>query len=131
MAGIGNVYKSEVLFNCRISPFTPVGALTDDELTCLIATGRKFLLANVHTSLAPMTTYGGYQRTTTGTRQCERAAVGLRPRGPAVPALPDADQAEEARGRGAAHLLVPEVPAGETGEPVNERLENERTASGE
>ena len=66
MAGIGNVYKAEVLFSCGINPFTPVAALTDRELTGVIATGRKFLLANVRTSLAPMTTYGGYQRTTTG-----------------------------------------------------------------
>lgn len=66
MAGIGNVYKSEVLFSCGINPFTSVAALGDDRLTCLIATGRKFLLANVHTSLAPMTTYAGHQRNTTG-----------------------------------------------------------------
>ena len=66
MAGIGNVYKSEVLFSCGINPFTPVAGLSDDRLTRLIATGRKFLLANVHTSLAPMTTYAGYQRNTTG-----------------------------------------------------------------
>src|SRR5262245_31513459 len=66
MAGIGNVYKSEVLFSCGINPFTPVAALTDNELTGLIATGRKLMLANVHTSLAPMTTYAGYQRNTTG-----------------------------------------------------------------
>jgi endonuclease-8 len=66
MAGIGNVYKSEVLFSCGISPFTPVGALSHEELTSLIATGRKLLLANVHTALAPMTTYTGYRRNTTG-----------------------------------------------------------------
>ena len=24
MAGVGNVYKSEVLFACRVNPFTPV-----------------------------------------------------------------------------------------------------------
>jgi endonuclease-8 len=66
MAGIGNVYKSEVLFSCGISPFTPVAGLTDDELASLVATGRKLLLANVQTSLAPMTTYAGYQRNTTG-----------------------------------------------------------------
>jgi endonuclease-8 len=41
MAGIGNVYKSEVLFSCGINPFTPVAGLSDDRLTCLIATGRK------------------------------------------------------------------------------------------
>jgi endonuclease-8 len=66
MAGIGNVYKSEVLFSCGINPFTPVARLTDDELGRLIATGRKLLLANVQTTLAAMTTYAGYQRNTTG-----------------------------------------------------------------
>jgi hypothetical protein len=76
-------------------------------LTCLIATGRKFLLANVHTSLAPMTTYAGYQRNTTGRDNGERAVVGLRPRGSAVPPLPDAHQAEETRGRGALTYWCP------------------------
>jgi endonuclease VIII len=66
MAGIGNVYKSEVLFSCGVNPFTPVAALTDQELTGVIATGRKLLLANVHTPLAPMTTYSGYRRNATG-----------------------------------------------------------------
>ena len=112
MAGIGNVYKSEVLFACGVNPFTPVAGLSDDRLTCLIATGRKFLLANVHTSLAPMTTYAGYQRNTTGRDNAsERLWVYGRVRS-SVPPLPDAHQAEETRGRGAAHLLVPEVPGG-------------------
>jgi endonuclease-8 len=66
MAGIGNVYKSEVLFSCGINPFSPIARLTDDEMASLIAAGRRFLLANVHTPLRPMTTYAGYQRNTTG-----------------------------------------------------------------
>ena len=106
MAGIGNVYKSEVLFAVASTPSRP-SERSGRGLTCLIATGRKFLLANVHTSLAPMTTYAGYQRTHDGTRQCERAAVGLRPRRPTVPPLPDADQAEETRGRGALTYWCP------------------------
>jgi endonuclease-8 len=64
MAGIGNVYKSEVLFACRINPFVAVGDLELDALRCLITTARRLLLANVHASLAPMTTYAGYRRTT-------------------------------------------------------------------
>jgi endonuclease-8 len=64
MAGIGNVYKSEVLFTCRVNPFTPVSGVSDDDLRCLIGTARKFLLANVHSGLAPMTTYTGFRRTT-------------------------------------------------------------------
>ena len=64
IAGIGNVYKSEVLFTCGIDPFARVDTLDDEALKCLIATGRRFLLANVHTALAPMTTYTGFRRTT-------------------------------------------------------------------
>ena len=64
LAGIGNVYKSEVLFMCRIHPFAEVRALSDENLRCLLSTGRKLLLANVSTSLPPMTTYTGFRRTT-------------------------------------------------------------------
>jgi endonuclease VIII len=64
LAGLGNVYKSEVLFICRIDPFARVGVLDDERLACVIDTGRKLLLTNVSTGLAPMTTYAGYRRTT-------------------------------------------------------------------
>jgi endonuclease-8 len=64
MAGIGNVYKSEVLFACGVHPFATVGSLGADALRCLIETARRYLLANVRPSLAPMTTYTG--RRTTG-----------------------------------------------------------------
>lgn len=72
MAGIGNVYKSEVLFACRVNPFTLVGALDDESVRCLVATGRKFLLANVRGDLAPMTTYTGFRRTTGRDNPSER-----------------------------------------------------------
>jgi endonuclease-8 len=64
MAGVGNVYKSEVLFACRVNPFTPVADIPDDDLTKLVETARRLLLANVSTGLAPMTTYTGFRRTT-------------------------------------------------------------------
>ena len=64
LAGIGNVYKSEVLFACRISPFANVATLSDDEIACLVSTARRFLKANVTDNLAPMTTYTGFRRTT-------------------------------------------------------------------
>jgi endonuclease-8 len=75
IAGIGNVYKSEVLFACRINPFVRVGDLHLDALKCLIATARRLLLANVHSSLAPMTTYTGYRRTTGRDNPSERLWV--------------------------------------------------------
>ena len=64
VAGIGNVYKSEVLFACGVNPFTHVGDLGQDRIACLIDTALKFLRTNVSGTLAPMTTYGGYRRTT-------------------------------------------------------------------
>jgi endonuclease-8 len=64
VSGIGNVYKSEVLFACRVSPFLTVGQLDPRQIECLIDTARRFLRVNVSTALAPMTTYAGYRRTT-------------------------------------------------------------------
>lgn len=64
MAGIGNVYKSEVLFACRVHPFSLVRALTDQQISCLITTARTFLRANVSEGLAAMTTYLGFRKTT-------------------------------------------------------------------
>lgn len=75
LAGIGNVYKSEILFACRVSPFAKVEALTDDQVSCLVSTGRRFLLANVSDKLAPMTTYSGFRRTTRRANPKERLWV--------------------------------------------------------
>lgn len=46
LAGIGNVYKSEVLFIERVDPFAPVGALDDATLARLIVRARTLLVAN-------------------------------------------------------------------------------------
>ena len=46
MAGVGNVYKSEVLFIRRISPFRPVAELTDADLVGLVAESHKLLVLN-------------------------------------------------------------------------------------
>ena len=64
LAGIGNVYKSEVLFICRVNPFRRVRELDDEVLGRLIETARTLLAANVTERLAPMTTYTGFRRTT-------------------------------------------------------------------
>ena len=75
MAGVGNVYKSEVLFACGVNPFTLVADVTDDELRRLIDTARRLLLVNVNSGLAPMTTYTGYRRTTRRNDPAERLCV--------------------------------------------------------
>lgn len=47
LAGIGNVYKSEVLFCERTHPWTDVAALDDARLGALVATARRLLHANL------------------------------------------------------------------------------------
>jgi endonuclease VIII len=44
--GVGNVYKSETLWMCELHPFTPVGALDDDQRRRLIETAARLLRAN-------------------------------------------------------------------------------------
>jgi endonuclease-8 len=85
IAGIGNVYKSEVLFACRVNPFVRVKDLDDRAIACLLETARKFLLANVSEKLAAagaMTTYLGYRRTTRRDDPAERLWVYARARLP-------------------------------------------------
>jgi len=65
LAGIGNVYKSEIAFACGLSPFRPIRSLGDDNFHCLVRTARKLLKANVgETSGGHIVTYTGFRRTT-------------------------------------------------------------------
>jgi endonuclease-8 len=64
ISGLGNVYKSELLFMCGVNPFVPVREISEAKLAELVATARRVLAANVLDGLAPMTTYTGYRRTT-------------------------------------------------------------------
>jgi endonuclease-8 len=49
-AGVGNVYKSEVCFACRVDPNTPVAALDDRTRRELFETAARLLRANLTTS---------------------------------------------------------------------------------
>jgi endonuclease-8 len=76
MAGLGNVFKSEVCFACGVNPFRKVDSLSADELTCLVDTARKFLMANVaETSGDRIVTYAGMRRTTGRANREERLFV--------------------------------------------------------
>jgi endonuclease VIII len=66
VAGIGNVYRSEVLFMERVDPFAAVADLADDTLRGLILRARELLGANL----------GGWARTTTTRRAAEAARSG-------------------------------------------------------
>jgi endonuclease-8 len=46
MAGVGNVFKSEILFFESVNPWTPVAALDDEKLRSIVATAQRLLLMN-------------------------------------------------------------------------------------
>jgi endonuclease-8 len=65
MAGVGNVFKSEVLFVCEVYPFVRISLLTDAQLARVISTSRKLLQANAGSSSGNLiSTYTGFRRTT-------------------------------------------------------------------
>jgi endonuclease VIII len=65
MAGLGNVYKSEVLFACGVHPFRRVNTLTGAEVDCILERARRFLEANAKDGgEGGMVTYTGLRRTT-------------------------------------------------------------------
>jgi endonuclease-8 len=47
LAGIGNIWKSETLFACRVSPFILVESIDDAKLREIITTARKLLRRSV------------------------------------------------------------------------------------
>ena len=66
LAGIGNVFKSEICFVQGMHPFRAVGTLTRDEATATIATAQKLLKANVLEDSGDLiVTFRGQQRRTT------------------------------------------------------------------
>ena len=49
-AGIGNVYKSEALWACRVSPFTPIEHIAEEQRHALFNTAGRQLRANLQTT---------------------------------------------------------------------------------
>ena len=47
IAGLGNVWKSELCFTLRLDPFAPVGAHTESELTSLLSLARTQMVQTV------------------------------------------------------------------------------------
>ena len=82
MAGIGNVYKSEVAFLEGLDPWAPVRAFEDEELRTVLSTARRLLHVNTRGG-ARVTTGSGargealwvYGR---GGRPCRRCATPVR-----------------------------------------------------
>jgi len=65
IAGIGNVYKSEILFAGRTNPFARVSELTRADVARLVDIAVRFMRANVaDRSSGAIETYRGLRRTT-------------------------------------------------------------------
>jgi endonuclease VIII len=76
IAGIGNIYKSEILFAARVSPFAHVASLGDETLERIVALAVRFMRANVTDgSTAAIVTYTGFRRTTSRADPSERLWV--------------------------------------------------------
>jgi endonuclease-8 len=76
MAGLGNVYKSEICFAAQVNPFRKVATLTEQEIDCILDTSRKFLAANVADGAdGSIVTYSGPRRTTGAANQSDRLWV--------------------------------------------------------
>lgn len=66
-AGLGNVYKSELLFLFGLHPTTCAGDITDAAWTDIYTRGRQLMLQNL----------GGWPRTTTYDRSQDPAGLGM------------------------------------------------------
>ena len=73
-AGIGNVYKSEVLWALRVSPFSPLSDIDDDTLRGLYDRASRLLRANLHTNRR-VTVPGGLAVYDRAGRPCRRCAT--------------------------------------------------------
>jgi endonuclease-8 len=76
MAGIGNAFKSEICFACRVNPFRKVATLRTKEVECLLDTAKRFLAANVVDGAGDgIVTYTGLRRTTGSNNPASRLWV--------------------------------------------------------
>jgi endonuclease-8 len=65
VAGIGNVFKSEICFACGVNPFAKVSDLPQPKLAELIEAARRLMAANVAEGAGDrIATYAGPRRTT-------------------------------------------------------------------
>jgi endonuclease VIII len=66
LAGVGNVFKSEICFTAGLNPFRKVGTLTREQAAQVVSTAQKLLESNVlEDSGDRIVTYRGRRRRTT------------------------------------------------------------------
>lgn len=76
IAGLGNVYKSEVAFAAGVNPFRAMSTITDKELEVMAEVSGKWLKVNVLDGASDgIVTYSGNRRTTGNTDRTQRLWV--------------------------------------------------------
>src|SRR5467141_1203119 len=76
LAGLGNVYKSEVLFAAGVSPFRAMRTITPREMEVMVDVAQRYMKANVVDGKSDgIVTYSGNRRTTHAMDREERLWV--------------------------------------------------------
>ncbi len=76
LAGLGNVYKSEVAFAAGVNPFRALRTITEKEMELLVEFAQRYMKANVAEGKGDgIVTYSGNRRTTHAMDRKERLWV--------------------------------------------------------
>jgi endonuclease-8 len=76
LAGLGNVYKSEVAFAAGVNPFRAMKTITPREMEAMVEVSQRYMKANVIDGAGDgIVTYAGSRRTTHSSRREERLWV--------------------------------------------------------
>jgi endonuclease VIII len=76
LAGLGNVYKSEVAFAAGVNPFRAMRTITAKEMVAMVDFAQRYMKANVVDGKGDgIVTYGGNRRTTHAMNREERLWV--------------------------------------------------------
>jgi endonuclease-8 len=76
MAGLGNVYKSEVAFAAGVNPFRAMRSITPNEMAAMVDFAERYMKANVVEGKGDgIMTYSGNRRTTHAMNREERLWV--------------------------------------------------------
>jgi endonuclease VIII len=75
VAGIGNMWVAEALWQVRVSPWSPLGRVTDDELACVLAWAQEAMRAAAASPRGPRAVYRR------AGRPCRRCGTAIASRG--------------------------------------------------
>lgn len=76
LAGLGNVYKSEVAFAAGVNPFRKMRSITANEMATMVEFAQRYMKANVVDGKGDgIVTYSGNRRTTHAMNREERLWV--------------------------------------------------------